>query len=315
MRKIFSLLDRLARRNVTVLLTGETGTGKTTVAEALHHNSNQKNGPFVVVNCGALPPSLIESSLFGHEKGAFTGANAAHAGYFEQADGGTIFLDEIGELPLDMQPKLLSVVEQQKVQRLGSHTAIKTKFRLIAATHRSLPKEVKEGRFREDLYYRLSPISVKVPPLRDRQEDIPLLLDSLLEKLAPEEALHFTPAAIDKLKTSLWPGNVRQLRNTLEQVIVFHDGNVVDADELEIPSLHPALQAEMNHSSANGPTAPINISEDGSALTINYHVSDGSSLKKMIEQTEKEIIERSLAISDKNVQRAAVLLDISVPWI
>ena len=198
MRKLFTMLERLGKRDVSVVFNGETGTGKTLIAEALHAQSHRQSGPFVVVNCGALPASLIEGALFGYEKGAFTGAQRAHAGYFEQAHGGTLFLDEIGEIPLELQPKLLTVLESHKVTRLGSTSEVATDFRLITATHKDLPLEIAEGRFREDLYYRLAPITVTVPPLRARREDITLLVQRLLDVVAPGD-IRLTAHAIRKL--------------------------------------------------------------------------------------------------------------------
>lgn len=309
MRKIFTLLARLGKRDVSVLFTGDTGTGKTSFAHALHQQSNRQKGPFISVNCGALPPSLIESALFGHEKGAFTGAHQAQAGYFEQANGGTIFLDEIGELPLSMQPKLLAILETQTVQRLGSPKTIPTNFRLVAATHRNLLKEVEAGTFREDLYYRLSAVPLHVPSLRDRPEDIPLLIEKLLQDLAPDEAIQFTPAALQKLKSHPWPGNIRQLRNTLEQALVFMDSPTIEADEIDLP------EATGQPTRAVNPEASIELSESANNLTVRLDLDSERSLRGTLEGVEKQLLLRALEQKAWDVTNAASHLGISVPWL
>jgi len=221
MRTIFGLLERLAPTEATVLLTGETGTGKDVLARAIHAASRRAGGPFVVVDCGAVVGSLIESELFGHEKGAFTGATERRQGAFELADGGTLFLDEIGELPLDLQPKLLRAIEQRAFKRVGGSREQRVDVRIVAATKRPLRQEVERGKFREDLYFRLAVVPIELPPLRERPEDVPLLVERLLERFAAREGLErplkLAPEAMAALKAHDWPGNVRELRNVLER--------------------------------------------------------------------------------------------------
>jgi DNA-binding NtrC family response regulator len=233
MLEVLDVLQRIAGRRVPVLLTGETGTGKTCVARALHAASGRSS--FVQVNCGALPEGLIESELFGHEKGAFTGADARRVGLFEAADGGTIFLDEIGDLPLHLQPRLLTVLEDSCVRPVGSSASIPVDFRLVAATHRSLEQAVADGAFREDLYYRLSVVPLELPPLRRRAEDLPLLAEFLLARAAAESGdapLHFDPDAIEALRRHDWPGNVRELDNVIRRAVALAEGAAIGAEAL-----------------------------------------------------------------------------------
>jgi transcriptional regulator with GAF, ATPase, and Fis domain len=218
MRNIFGILEKLAPTDATVLLGGETGTGKDVIARSIHAASPRKNKPFVVVDCGAVVGSLIESELFGHEKGAFTGAAATRQGAFELAHGGTLFLDEIGELPLDLQPKLLRVLEQRAFRRVGGSREVRVDIRVIAASKRNLRAEVERGKFREDLFFRLAVVALDVPALRDRREDIPLLARKLLDTMSAGQApLTLARSALDALVAHDWPGNVRELRNVLER--------------------------------------------------------------------------------------------------
>ncbi len=219
-RRLFAMLPKIADADATVLLEGETGTGKTLIASAIHEKSPRGKGPFVVVDCGAIPPSLIESELFGHEKGAFTGATTSRAGAFEAAKGGTVFLDEIGELPLDMQPKLLRAIEDRVVKRIGRNDTTPLDIRLIAATNRDLRLEINKGRFRSDLYYRLNTIRLRVPPLRERREDIPLLVAHYYDEMGAGEP----PASvIADFARHDWPGNVRELRAAVERAVLLGD--------------------------------------------------------------------------------------------
>ena len=227
MRALFGLLRRASASDATVLIEGETGTGKEVSALAIHEESARNKGPFVVVDCGAIPSQLLESELFGYERGAFTGAVAPRTGAFEAANGGTIFLDEIGELNLDLQPKILRALESRKVKRVGSNIYSPIDVRVIAATNRSLREEVAGKRFRSDLYYRLAVLQIKLPPLRDRKSDLPALVDDVIQQLGLAQsevaALLRSPPFIDQLAAYHWPGNVRQLRNYLERRVALGD--------------------------------------------------------------------------------------------
>jgi transcriptional regulator with PAS, ATPase and Fis domain len=221
MRELFADLERIAASDVTLLIEGETGTGKDLVAESVHRASPRAERPYVVFDCGAVAPSLVESELFGHERGAFTGAVSTRQGVFEQAEKGTLFLDELGELPKDLQPKLLRVLEKREVRRVGAAKNIPVDVRVIAATNRSIVSEVKRGSFRQDLYYRLSAAHVTVPPLRDRMEDLPMLVEHFLSlERPPRSASSITQDIWDMLLAHRWPGNVRELRNTVQRLLV-----------------------------------------------------------------------------------------------
>ncbi|HJK92572.1 MAG TPA: sigma 54-interacting transcriptional regulator [Polyangiaceae bacterium LLY-WYZ-15_(1-7)] len=244
MREIFAVLEKVAAADLTVLIRGETGTGKELVARAIHQASPRAEHPLVVQDCSAIPKDLIESTLFGHERGAFTGATDRHKGSFEQAEAGTIFLDEIGELDLALQPKLLRVLENREVKRVGGDKVIPVHCRVVAATNRDLRQMVNEGTFREDLYYRLSVVQVELPALRERPEDVPLLVDSFLADFArrlfpdePDKQFSVTPEAMTRLKGYPWPGNVRELKNTIERAAAMSDGM-----ELGVRDLMPSSQ-------------------------------------------------------------------------
>ncbi len=252
MRKLFALLDRVARHDTNVLIEGESGTGKELVATEIAKRSARARKPFVVVDCGAISPSLIESELFGHVRGAFTGADRERTGAFEAAQGGTVFLDEIGELPLDMQPKLLRALEAREVRRLGETNVRKVDVRVVAATNRQLEREVNQGRFREDLFFRLSVVTVRVPSLRERPEDIELLVHAFLDQLDASRSAHlFTREVLDSLARQPWPGNVRELRNFVERSVVFqtasgHSSPSTPPPGTEIPGSvlgHPDLNS------------------------------------------------------------------------
>lgn len=223
MRAVFAILERAAKTDATVLILGESGTGKELASRALHENSSRRSGPYVIFDCGAAAPSLLESQLFGHARGAFTGAVEARAGVFEEADGGTIVLDEIGEFPIALQPKLLRALEARTVQRIGENTSRKFDARIIACTNRNLEEEVRAGRFRQDLFFRLSVVSVRLPALRERKEEIVRLVNLFLSQLRSDEVPSLSPALVDLLMTYAWPGNVRELRNFVERMVVLHD--------------------------------------------------------------------------------------------
>src|SRR6478736_4488115 len=235
LRQIWDAIKRAAPTNATVLLLGESGVGKELVARAIHRNSLRSRDRFIQVNCAAIPEELIESELFGHEKGSFTGATEKQIGKFEQADHGTIFLDEVGDMSAKTQAKVLRVLQEGEVERLGSARTIKVDVRVIAATNKDLEAEIERGNFREDLYFRLSVIPIRVPPLRDRREDIPALVRHFVDMFSRESnrrPMRFTPAALDYLQKARWKGNVRELRNTVERLLIMTPGDAIDLDDL-----------------------------------------------------------------------------------
>jgi DNA-binding NtrC family response regulator len=282
------------------------------------------DAPFVVVNCGALPSGLIEAALFGYEKGAFTGAAQRHQGFFQQAHGGTLFLDEIGELPLELQPKLLDVLERKCIRRLGSEREEPVSFRLISATHKNLPKAIADGTFREDLFFRISVVDLEVPPLRERREDIPLLAKAFLKSLAPNENILLGEDAIDSLQHHIWPGNIRQLRNALEKTVTFLDYPVIDKEALFMPSIGGEGTDDARTSRGSRPVHPTGggqSSVEGSFIgEVLPSFPLGASqepvnLKDVLAATERILIEQALDETDRNVQEAAHLLSISPAWL
>ena len=282
----------VATSNATVLLLGETGTGKELFAQMIHQASNRAKGPFMAVHCAAIPANLLESELFGHEKGSFTGATERRVGRFESADGGTPCLDEIGEIDATTQIKLLRFLETRSVERLGSHKPIALDLRLVCATNRDLLQMVKEGKFREDLYYRLSVVPLRMPPLRERTDDIPLLLAHYLKRFAAENNLaevRFAADALAVLARYPWPGNIRELRNTCENLAVLRAGKVVGAVDLEARYTQPT--------SLGGSVRPV------------LPAATGGMFDK--EQNEKELLKQALASAAGNRTKAAELLGIS----
>jgi transcriptional regulator with GAF, ATPase, and Fis domain len=232
MQEIFDTIERVAPTRATVLLTGESGVGKDLIARAIHFHSPRKDRPLVKINCTAIPENLMESELFGYEKGAFTGANTSKPGKFEQADTGTVFLDEIGDVPAAIQVKLLRVLQEREFERLGSNTTRHIDVRLVAATNQDLRAALEQGTFREDLYYRLNVVPINIPPLRERKQDIPFLANHFVRKLAPETGCKvegITDAAMEKLTGYYWPGNVRELENVIERSLVMATGTQLDA--------------------------------------------------------------------------------------
>ncbi len=297
MREIFGLIERIAPTEATVLIEGETGTGKDLVARTIHAMSRRKNAPFVVVDCGAVAGNLIESELFGHEKGAFTGAQAMRAGAFETANGGTIFLDELGELSLDLQPKLLRVLEQREIRRVGGNKTIKVDIRVIAATKRELVKEVQAGKFREDLYFRLSVVPLRVPSLRERKEDLPLLVRSFFGKMAetagsalqaPDEA------TLAQLAHHDWPGNVRELRNVLERGFYLNPRGGEAPMKLVTMPLSP--EAASNAATASG---------DASSPSFEASLSYRGNKERFENDFERRYLTWLMERSQGNISRAA----------
>jgi len=289
MQGVYDQIFQVAKSQATVLIHGETGTGKELVAHAIHYASNRSAEPFVRVHCAALPESLIESELFGHVKGAFTGAVTDRKGRFELADGGTIFLDEIGEIPLSIQAKLLRVLQEREFERVGGIKTIKVNVRIIAATHRDLPKMVEQRMFREDLYYRLSVFPIFVPPLVKRKADIILLADHFMAKYAEEngkKVTKFSNESVDLLMRYSWPGNVRELENCIERAVLLSESEVIRPDVLP-SSIKAPCDAEKVEISAK-PT-----------------LIDGASLSDMVEGYEKVIIEEALKLSHGNIAAAA----------
>ena len=253
MTRLLDLVAQVAPSEATVLVTGESGTGKEMIAGAIHYNSPRKDGPFIRINCAAITETLLESELFGHEKGSFTGAERRREGKFKQADRGTIFLDEVSEMSLGMQVKLLRVLQEREFTRVGGEELIRVDVRVIAATNRDLLKAVQEGRFREDLYYRLNVVYLRVPPLRERREDIPLLAQHFLKLFAQKNRKTlqgFTPRAMDRLLHYSWPGNVRELMNTVERGVVLSRANVLDEQDVA-----PVLEAQTRLAPDDQPAA------------------------------------------------------------
>jgi DNA-binding NtrC family response regulator len=235
MQEVYKLIGRVSRSDAAVLITGESGTGKELVANAIHEFSSHASGPLVKVNCAAIPEHLLESELFGHEKGAFTNALTRRIGRFEQANDGTLFLDEIGDLPLSLQAKLLRAIQEHAIERLGSNTSVPVRFRLIVATARDLGAAVSEGSFREDLYFRLNVVNIHLPPLRKRKEDIPILVQRFLRR--SDRPIAIREDALDKITNHNWPGNVRELENVITRALVLAPGGVITPDCIDIPAL------------------------------------------------------------------------------
>jgi formate hydrogenlyase transcriptional activator len=243
LHRVLDQVATVAPTDASVLVHGETGTGKELIARAIHNLNERRDRPFVRINCAAIPSGLLESELFGHERGAFTGALMLKKGRFELADRGSLFLDEIGDISLELQPKLLRAVQEQEFERLGSVKTIHVDVRIIAATHRDLRAMIREGKFREDLFYRLNVFPIEIPPLRERREDIPLLADYFVSKLSPQmgkKIKSISPRAMELLTNASWPGNVRELQNVVERAIILSRGETLDRADFELPGLTAA---------------------------------------------------------------------------
>jgi DNA-binding NtrC family response regulator len=292
MRHMAELLERIAPSQVTVTILGESGTGKELVARALHTLSPRANQRFMAVNCAALSPALVESELFGHEKGAFTGADSQRQGAFEAASGGTLFLDEVGELPLELQAKLLRVLESGEVKPVGATRCFRVDVRVVAATNRNLLAESLQGRFRPDLYYRLSVMPLMLPPLRERRGDIRLLAEHFVRQFEPRgHEVKFTPAALQKLREHPWPGNVRELRNVVQRALLLRHGPMLDT---------AALTFEQ-------PPEPA----PGAPARASYKLPEGMTLPQLLEQVERECVEDALRSCDYQRGKAARRLGLS----
>jgi two-component system response regulator AtoC len=292
MEEILALVAKVSDYSTTVLITGESGTGKELIARAIHFSGERSAEPFVAVNCGAIPNQLLESELFGYVKGAFTNANTDKRGLFQEARGGTIFLDEIGELPMDLQVKLLRVLEEKEVRRVGDTKTEKVDVRVVSATSRNLPVEIKEGRFREDLFYRLNVINVELPPLRERQGDIAIIAEHFIKLFNgrfAKEVEGISESAMEELKRYPWPGNVRELENVIERAVILEDGKMIGPDNFPFKG------------------------KGASALSLSKGISGytGLSIKKGAEALERELIKKALEETDGNKSRAAKILEIS----
>ena len=309
MREIYAILEKIAPTDATVVIEGETGTGKEVVARSTHLASRRANGGFMVFDCGAVPENLIESELFGHEKGSFTGAVSTRQGVFEMANGGTVFLDELGELQIDLQPKLLRVLEQREVKRVGGTKPIKVDVRVVAATNRDLEEEVRAGRFREDLFYRLSVVRLILPPLRERKEDIPLLIQTFLKNGRFNQTVdggrrvrQISRSALDRLLEYDWPGNVRELANVIERAVSFAETDSIEVRDLpdHIAVAQRPIHEEPTHVE-KGPTRGLRPDTGGTFKDAK---------EQWVSAFEKDYIEELLRRNDGNISHAAREADI-----
>ena len=285
MLKVCRTVEKVAPTDVTTLLLGESGTGKELIARALHDLSARVKGPFIAINCAAIPDTLLESELFGYEKGAFTGAAKQTRGKIEYADGGTLFLDEVGDLPMTLQVKLLRFLQERVIERLGGRQEIPVEVRVVCATHQDLPELVKEGRFREDLYYRISEITIRIPPLRERDGDALLLARTFLDEYCEEHRRNlrgFAPDAVSAIESYNWPGNVRELENKVKRAVIMADGVRITAEELELAD-----------------------SASGVALDLN--------LREVREAAERAAVQRAMSLFNGNISQAAEALGVSRP--
>ncbi len=320
MQDLFRTIGRLSHSEMTVLIHGESGTGKELVARAVHKHSPRRQGPLTAINMAAIPRDLIESELFGHEKGAFTGAVGRRIGHFERARGGTLFLDEIGDMPMEAQTRLLRVLQNGSFTRVGGTETLKSDVRIIAATHQDLPDAITAGRFREDLFYRLNVVPLHVPSLRSRREDVPLLADFFLAKVARDMGTapkRFSPAAMRRLQAHQWPGNVRELENLVRRLMVLAPHELIEADHLDLPALpvptpQPAAKDD----------EPVTGVDTGSGLeaeiikTVEGHLaaadrSEGRLYDLVIRQVERALLLRTLRETHGNRVRAAAVLGIN----
>lgn len=306
-RQLRQVVSQVADNDVNILILGESGTGKEVVARCLHQQSHRQHGPFVPVNCGAIPGELLESELFGHEKGAFTGAFSVRKGRFEMAEGGTIFLDEIGDMPMAMQVKLLRVLQERCFERVGSNKTIKADVHVIAATHRNLEQAIAKGEFREDLYYRLNVFPIAIPALRDRTDDLPLLIKNIANQLGERQqcSLQFTDDAIEVLQKYSWPGNVRELANLIERLMVTKPNGVIDVSDLPEKYVLGEEVRECENALVYEEKAMLTVKNDFAAPKLP---KQGLNLKEHLMRTESALIKQALSISRGVVARAAEYL-------
>lgn len=312
------LIEQVASTDANVLVLGESGTGKEVIARNVHYYSKRREGPFIPVNCGAIPPELLESELFGHEKGAFTGAYTARKGRFELAEGGTLFLDEIGDMPHPMQVKLLRVLQERTFERVGGSKTITCNVRIVAATHQHLEEQIKDGKFREDLFYRLNVFPIDVPALRERKSDIPLLLQELVTRMESEynTSVRFTQRCMESLMMADWSGNVRELSNLVERLVILYPNNLIDVNDLpakyrhlDVPQFQPDYPEEMQEQDAfaaifSGEEV-VDVPEKPMMTELP---SEGVNLKEMLSELEVDLIRQALEQQDYVVSRAADIL-------
>ena len=307
-------MQQVAATEASVLILGESGTGKEVVARNLHNSSNRRDGPFVPINCGAIPAELLESELFGHEKGAFTGAISARAGRFELAKGGTLFLDEVGDMPLTMQVKLLRVLQERIFERIGGNKSLTADVRIVAATHKDLEEMIVSGDFREDLFYRLNVFPIEMPPLRERTEDIGLLINELVARMEQEQrgSVRFNEAAIASLAQHDWPGNVRELANLVERMAIMYPQGVVGVSELPKKFRYideddgiQELREELSERAAL-----FAIAEEEPVTSTAQLPSAGLDLREYLAELEQDLIQQALNAEDGVVARAAERLNI-----
>lgn len=312
-QSVRQMMQQVAGTEASVLILGESGTGKEVIARNLHYNSKRRDGPFVPINCGAIPAELLESELFGHEKGAFTGAISARAGRFELAKGGTLFLDEVGDMPLTMQVKLLRVLQERIFERIGGNNPLTADVRIIAATHKNLDEMIETGEFREDLFYRLNVFPIEMPPLRERTEDIPLLINELVSRMEHEKrgSVRFNAAAIMSLCQHSWPGNVRELANLVERMAIMYPHGVVGVSEL--PKKFRYIEEEQGLQEMReelSERAALLAPATEPLMNTTQLPSEGMDLREYLAELEQDLIQQALDGEDGVVARAAERLNI-----
>jgi two-component system nitrogen regulation response regulator GlnG len=313
MQEIYRLLARLMQTDLTVMISGESGTGKELVARALHDYGKRRNGPFVAINMAAIPRDLIESELFGHEKGAFTGANTRSTGRFEQAEGGTLFLDEIGDMPMEAQTRLLRVLQQGEYTTVGGRTPIKTDVRIVAATNKDLRILIQQGLFREDLYFRLNVVPLRLPPLRERAEDIPDLIRHFFTIVEREglPAKQIDQSAIDRLKRYPWPGNVRELENLGRRLAALYPQEVISAAVIDAELVQPAVTAEHEAPSSDNLSAAVERNLTRYFATFGDGLPPPGLYHRILREIEYPLLSAALAATRGNQIRAADLLGVN----